>query len=137
MQRVRWRNHPLLLDGAHNPHAAQQLNLERRHWPGEETGIDWILGIQSHKQAVDMLQTLLKPRDRAWIVPVPDHSSWTLGALLERSPQWRHQLTAASSAEQALVEINSPGRRQNPLPVLAGSLYLIGDLLARAVVTAE
>ena len=73
----------------------------------------------------------------AWIVPVPDHSSWTLVALLERSPQWRHQLTAASSAEQALVEINFRGSYQNSLPVLAGSLYLIGDLLARAVVTAE
>ena len=137
LQRALWRNHPLLLDGAHNPHAAQQLNLERRHWSGEEKGIDWILGIQSHKQAVAMLQTLLKPQDRAWIVPVPDHRSWTLESLLQRSPQWRHQLTAASSAEQALVEINSPGRRQNSVPVLAGSLYLIGDLLARAVVAAE
>ena len=88
-----------------------------------------------------MLQTLLQPQDRAWIVPVPDHNSWTLEALLQRSPQWtqqwRQQLIAASSVEQALVQINAPERRKSTVPVLAGSLYLIGDLLARAVVTTE
>ena len=141
MQRVHWRNEPLLMDGAHNPPAAQQLNLERRHWPGEKEGVNWILGIQAHKQGIAMLQTLLHPQDRAWIVPVPDHNSWTLEALLQRAPQWTqqwtHQLTAASSVEQALVQINTPEQRKSTVPVLAGSLYLIGDLLARAVVTAE
>ena len=141
MQRVRWRNEPLLMDGAHNPPAAEQLNLERRHWPGEKEGVNWILGIQAHKQGVAMLQTLLQPQDRAWIVPVPDHNSWTLEALLQRSPQWTQQWTqqliAASSVEQALIQINAPERRKSTVPVLAGSLYLIGDLLARAVVTAE
>lgn len=137
MQRVRWRNEPLLMDGAHNPPAAEQLHLERRHWPGEEAGVNWILGIQAHKQAIAMLQILLQPQDRAWIVPVPDHNSWTLEALLQRSPQWTHQLISASSVEQALVQINTPEQRKSAVPVLAGSLYLIGDLLARAVVTAE
>ena len=137
MQRVRWRNEPLLMDGAHNPPATEQLHLERRHWPGEEAGVNWILGIQSHKQAIAMLQILLQPQDRAWIVPVPDHNSWTLEALLQRSPQWTDQLISASSVEQALVQINTPEQRKSAVPVLAGSLYLIGDLLARAVVTAE
>tara|TARA_B100001093_G_scaffold110671_1_gene102958 strand:+ start:605 stop:1864 length:1260 start_codon:yes stop_codon:yes gene_type:complete len=137
MQRVRWRNEPLLMDGAHNPPAAEQLHLERRHWPGEEAGVNWILGIQAHKQAIAMLQILLQPQDRAWIVPVPDHNSWTLEALLQRSPQWTDQLISASSVEQALVQINTPEQRKSAVPVLAGSLYLIGDLLARAVVTAE
>jgi dihydrofolate synthase/folylpolyglutamate synthase len=125
------------MDGAHNPPAAEQLHLERRHWPGEEAGVNWILGIQAHKQAMAMIQTLLQPQDRAWIVPVPDHNSWTLEALLQRSPQWTHQLISASSVEQALVQINTPEQRKSAVPVLAGSLYLIGDLLARAVVTAE
>ena len=129
------------MDGAHNPPAAEQLNQERRHWPGEKEGVNWILGIQAHKQGIAMLQTLLQPQDRAWIVPVPDHNSWTLEALLQRSPQWTQQWTqqliAASSVEQALVQINAPERRKSTVPVLAGSLYLIGDLLARAVVTAE
>ena len=137
MQRVRWRSEPLLMDGAHNPPAAEQLHLERRHWPGEEAGVNWILGIQAHKQAIAMLQILLQPQDRAWIVPVPDHNSWTLEALLQRSPQWTDQLISASSVEQALVQINTPEQRKSAVPVLAGSLYLIGDLLARAVVTAE
>ena len=99
--------------------------------------MNWILGIQSHKQAIAMLQILLQPQDRAWIVPVPDHNSWTLEALLQRSPQWTDQLISASSVEQALVQINTPEQRKSAVPVLAGSLYLIGDLLARAVVTAE
>ena len=137
LQTAHWQNHPVLLDGAHNPPAAAQLAMERRRWPGEEAGVCWILAMQAHKQAPTMLKHLLQPHDRAWIVPVPDHRSWTRSQLAEHCPQWRNQLLQADSGEAALLEIQQDGAWPRPMPVVAGSLYLLGDLFARAVVTAE
>ena len=137
LQTVRWRDQTLLLDGAHNPPAARQLGLERRQWPGQGAGVTWIFGIQAHKQGLAMLEILLQPQDQAWIVPVPGHSSWSRSSLLEQAPQWGGQLFEAPGVEQALLQIHGPQRRPGTLTVLAGSLYLIGDLLAQGLVTAE
>jgi dihydrofolate synthase/folylpolyglutamate synthase len=137
MQTARWQSHPVLLDGAHNPPAASQLAMERRRWTAEEAGVCWILAMQAHKQAPAMLEHLLQPPDRAWIVPVPEHRSWTHSQLAEQCPQWRNQLLQADSGEAALLEIERLGTWPRPMPVVAGSLYLLGDLFARAVVTAE
>ena len=137
LQTVTWQGHPLLLDGAHNPPAAQQLALERQSWQGQDNGVVWILGIQAHKQAVKMLQLLLQPQDQAWIVPVPDHRSWTRDALVQAEPHWGDQLRDASSAEDALKRIQETSGWPQPMPVLAGSLYLIGDLLEQGLVQAE
>ena len=137
LQTVTWQGHPLLLDGAHNPPAAQQLALERQSWQGQDNGVVWILGIQAHKQAVKMLQLLLQPQDQAWIVPVAEHRSWTRDALMQAEPHWGNQLRDASSAEDALKRIQETSGWPQPMPVLAGSLYLIGDLLEQGLVQAE
>ena len=71
------KDNQIILDGAHNPHAAKQLAVERNNWKRQEMGVNWVLGIQSHKQAPRMLRYLLKPSDKAWIVPIPNHTSWT------------------------------------------------------------
>jgi dihydrofolate synthase / folylpolyglutamate synthase len=139
MQPMRWRGHPLLLDGAHNPAAAARLAAERRHWPGERGGIDWILGIQAHKQAEPMLNSLLQPSDRAWIVPVPDHRSWSAEALQRLCPDLAHQLLETSGPDPVLSvldRLECRGWPQVP-PVIAGSLYLLGDLLRRDLLHAE
>jgi dihydrofolate synthase/folylpolyglutamate synthase len=137
LQTVTWQGHPLLLDGAHNPPAAQQLALERQRWQGHGQGVVWILGIQAHKQAVEMLQQLLLPQDQAWIVPVSNHRSWTREALLQARPHWKDQLSDAHSPEDALKRIERSSDWPQPMPVLAGSLYLIGELLEQGLVQAE
>ena len=144
LQSVTWRSHGLWIDGAHNPPAAEVLHHERRRWPGAEQGVTWILAIQAHKDAPAMLHTLLTAKDQCWIVPVPGHRSWTRSMLLERNPGWSHQLqelpeTAAHPSESHSCDQNPVLRvleqleRQGwpaAMPVIAGSLYLIGDLLA-------
>ena len=137
LQTVTWQGHPLLLDGAHNPPAAHQLALERQRWQGHGQRVVWILGIQAHKQALEMLQLLLQPQDQAWIVPVANHRSWTREALLQARPHWKDQLIDAASPEDALKRIEETRDWPQPMPVLAGSLYLIGDLLEQGLVQAE
>jgi dihydrofolate synthase/folylpolyglutamate synthase len=101
----------------------------------------------ANKQGPEIVSTLLAPGDRAWIVPVPGHSSWSRDALAEACPALAQQLHAAPSLEAALstagapceataVESNptkKPTKKptqwaQQPI-VVAGSLYLIGHLL--------
>ena len=136
LETVRWREHRLCLDGAHNPPAAVQLAEERVHWTNASTGVVWILAIQAHKDAAAMLQALLQPQDQAWIIPVPGHKSWCRAALLTELPDRGNQLQEADSLETVLNQLNSDGW-PTPMPIVAGSLYLIGDLFARGVVTAE
>ena len=84
-----------------------------------------------------MLDHLLADRDQAWIVPVPGHRSWTRDALLEERADWEEQLHDAPCAEAALETLAGREGWPDPVPVIAGSLYLIGDLLGRGVLTAE
>ena len=136
LETVHWREHRLRLDGAHNPPAAVQLAEERVHWTSASIGVVWILAIQAHKDAAAMLQALLQPQDQAWIIPVPGHKSWCRAALLKELPDRGNQLQEADSLETVLNQLNSDGW-PTPMPIVAGSLYLIGDLFARGVVTAE
>ena len=136
LQTVHWGDQKLRLDGAHNPPAAVQLAEERNQWIDASNGVVWILAIQAHKDAVAMLQTLLQPQDQAWIIPVPSHKSWSRSALLQELPQLEHQLQEADGLETVLNHLSS-NEWPTPVPIVAGSLYLIGDLFARGVVTAE
>ena len=136
LQTVHWGDQKLHLDGAHNPPAAVQLAEERSQWIDASNGVVWILAIQAHKDAVAMLQTLLLPQDQAWIIPVPSHKSWSRSALLQELPQLEHQLQEADGLETVLNHLSS-NEWPTPVPIVAGSLYLIGDLFARGVVTAE
>ncbi len=140
LQQLSWRGHDLLLDGAHNPPAAEVLRLEldrRSATQGTaQAGRHWVLGMLANKAGPEILQILLAPGDRAWIVPVPGHASWSTEALQAACPTWSQALQSAPDLETALSEATaaggqSTGGSQAAPPVLvAGSLYLIGHLLA-------
>ena len=120
LQRWRWRGRPLLLDGAHNLPAAQRLRAELDDHP-ERHGLAsgprrWVVGMLAHKQGPEMLDALLAPGDQAWLVPVPEHASWSREALLQ-----------AADLDAALAAATAQGA--GPV-VVAGSLYLLGALLA-------
>jgi dihydrofolate synthase/folylpolyglutamate synthase len=139
LQTLAWGSHTLLLDGAHNLPAAQALRAELdRRWP--QPGRRWVLGMLANKDAPAMLEALLTPTDQGWIVPVPGHACWSLEALQAACPRWSANLHAADDLEQALAQAlpkallqAEPGAKPPPasMPVVvAGSLYLIGHLLA-------
>jgi dihydrofolate synthase/folylpolyglutamate synthase len=134
LQQLHWRGVPLLLDGAHNPPAAAALRAELDQHPARH-GLSegprcWLLGMLANKQGPELVATLLAPGDQAWIVPVPGHASWSRGALAAAVPRQARQLAEAADLGQALALARraAPGRRL----ILAGSLYLIGSLLAAA-----
>jgi dihydrofolate synthase / folylpolyglutamate synthase len=116
-----------LIDGAHNTAAAIAL---REYVDTLDTPISWMVGMLSTKAHREIFQALLRPGDRLYLVPVPDHSSADLDMLadlahsicpeigsIEIHPDLVSGLTAA---------ISSSNTHRS---VLCGSLYLLGYFL--------
>tara|TARA_Y100001968_G_scaffold140202_1_gene128274 strand:+ start:1322 stop:2476 length:1155 start_codon:yes stop_codon:yes gene_type:complete len=133
LQTIYWKNMPILIDCAHNPHAAKTLSEERRKWSADDTDVQWIIGIQKHKDAPGILKSLVKSNDAVYIVPVPECLSWTPKELLANCPLLSKKLNGADNIEQALSDIYLKKNCSNPFPVITGSIYLIGDLLKKSI----
>ena len=121
LERRRWRGRELLLDGAHNPPAALALRQELDRQQARR----WLLGIQRHKQAPELLDALLAPGDRLAIVAIPDHLSWSAAELVAERPALAAQIEAATDLVAGLDWLTAPG----PLPVVSGSLHLLGAVI--------
>ncbi|MEO0407460.1 MAG: folylpolyglutamate synthase/dihydrofolate synthase family protein [Cyanobacteria bacterium P01_A01_bin.135] len=137
LQWMRWRGRPLLVDGAHNAEAALVLRQYLDQTLGERP-VSWVIGMLATKDHPAVLKALLRPGDRACFVPVPDHQSATptdLKAIARAvCPQVLVQTAAdgATGLDWAIAHasnIDSDPRQAQP--VLCGSLYLIGHLLAQ------
>jgi dihydrofolate synthase/folylpolyglutamate synthase len=133
LQQLSWRGRPLLLDGAHNRPAAIALRTELDSHPsrhGLEPGPRcWVLGMLANKQGAEIASALLAPGDQAWIVPVGGHASWSRPALAAACPQLAAQLQDAADLPAAL---GAAHQARTGRVIVAGSLYLIGELLASA-----
>ena len=135
LQKAKWKDIPIIIDCAHNPHATKQLSLERDQWDGEKNGIYWIFAIQKQKDAPSMINSLLRPNDIAWITPVPNHSSWMKKDLLKSNPKYSSQLKNTSTIEEALCEIALyKEKKKKSKIVITGSIYLLGELIKRQLI---
>lgn len=134
--RLQWLDYQgqrILIDGAHNQPAAVFLRqyldqiLEKR----PETAVTWIIGLLENKDHQGILGALLRPGDRLYIVPIANHicaDPVALQSLGERLcphletcqtwPNWQRAI------HQACIQTE-----KNYLPVIAGSLYLVGEVL--------
>ena len=115
--------------------------------PLDGCGRRWLLGIQRHKQGAAMVRALLAPGDQAAITPLPEHASWSAADLAAACPElapqlqqmpgpaaglaWLHQPAGSGpgAGDQALSGGDSCPAPAAPLPVVAGSLYLLGALI--------
>ncbi len=130
LQRIYWKGKPLLLDGAHNPHAASELAKERLLWKENEKGVHWILGIQSHKKGPEIIRLLVKKNDHAWIIPVPNQNSWLASELSKSCPDLSNQLHQISNVEEILERFIKRGEWPKPFPIIAGSLFLFENFMS-------
>jgi dihydrofolate synthase/folylpolyglutamate synthase len=121
----RFQGQPLLVDGAHNPPAAEALRRELDQRTHEEPlARRWLIGIQRHKDAPSLLRTLLREGDAVRVVALPqEHSSWSAGDL-EAATGFQLETGAPERASNLAWLVDSPA-----LPVACGSLYLVAELL--------
>lgn len=124
LQWTEWRGHPLLIDGAHNPAAAQVLRQYVDTLPPQP--VNWVMGMLSTKDHADIFQALLRAGDRLWVVPVPDHSSGVPGELAELAQTVCPGLELCQACDHLTQGLELAFSGENHQTVLCGSLYLIG-----------
>ena len=150
LERRCFAGRPLLLDGAHNPPAAEALRreLDRLASQAEEPQPEepqseesramerstaasprrWLIGIQRHKDAPQLLRALLRPGDALRVTALPEHACWRAAELrdLPELEAAQLEITDASGDLQAdLAWLVASAA----LPVACGSLYLVAELL--------
>jgi dihydrofolate synthase/folylpolyglutamate synthase len=130
LQWTTWKNHRLLIDGAHNPAAAVAL---REYVDTLNTSLTWVMGILSTKDHADIFKALLRTGDRLYLVPVPDHSSADpdiLATLAQNlCPELADCRTYLNLEEGLQAATSNTSDTSERLIVLCGSLYLVGHFL--------
>ena len=143
---VRWpgrfqvlgRDPVLVLDGAHNPGGARALAASlRAYFPGQP--ITFVIGISADKDQVGILEALA-PQASRLILTAAAHpraaapeALATAAASLNPPPGWTIE-TAAASSEALALAMAAP---RTPIICVAGSLFLIGEVLAQRPETAD
>ncbi|MEH2311868.1 MAG: folylpolyglutamate synthase/dihydrofolate synthase family protein [Nostoc sp.] len=138
MQWTTWNNHKLLIDGAHNPAAAQVLrqyvdSLDAvNHKP-----VNWVIGMFSDKDHADIFAALLRPGDRLYLVPIsiepwPGRTSADLDYLANLAYSLCPELGDRQIYPDLFtaLEAATSTATTDDLIVLCGSLYLVGDFLS-------
>ncbi|MEB3341807.1 folylpolyglutamate synthase/dihydrofolate synthase family protein [Okeania sp.] len=128
LQWTTWKNRQLLIDGAHNAAAAQVLGRYVRtlNYPS----ISWVMGMLSTKEHSAIFQALLRPGDRLYLVPVPDHSSADLEQLRTMAQDICTELEFCQVYSHLTAGLEKAINDSENLIVLSGSLYLLGHFIA-------
>jgi dihydrofolate synthase/folylpolyglutamate synthase len=123
-----------LLDGAHNPAAVDAVVESLPELLGGRA-LALVLGVLEDKDAAAMLAALLPLCERAWFTAPPSQRALPPATLLSLARQLGFErATCESQPGRALAAAQSWARaREGGAAVLAtGSVYLVGDLIARA-----
>lgn len=132
----------VLLDGAHNAQSAEVLGHEVERLrecarcAGKGTGVAWVLGASEGRNVEELLRPLLRPGDAVfavefgpvagmpWVKPV------AACQILEAAGKVVNQKigTAVDCGRDIPKALNAAIRHRQGLTVIAGSLYLVGDV---------
>ena len=132
--RVRWpgrfdvvRREPyLVLDGAHNPAGARALALSLREVFGDQP-VTLVLGLSQDKDARAILSALVPGAARVILTRASNPRAADPAVLVASLPPEAGVVETAPSPSEALqMAMRAP---QTPIVCVAGSLFLIGDVL--------
>ncbi|MDL5057294.1 bifunctional folylpolyglutamate synthase/dihydrofolate synthase [Geitlerinema calcuttense] len=129
LQWYSWQNTRILIDGAHNPAAAQVLRQYIETLGYAETQITWVMGMLSTKDHRDIFQALLKPGNQLNLVPVPNHDCAEPQQLAKLAQEVTSELALCQVHPDVETALTAAVADPQHLVILCGSLYLIGDFL--------
>ena len=131
--RLQWstyKEHQILIDGAHNPASAEVLRQFVNTL--KSSSIHWVMGMLSTKDHADVFKELLRSGDRLSLVPVPGHSSANPQELAVLAKQICPELADCCVYENVFSALETAIEKSGQdLIVLCGSLYLIGDFFEK------
>jgi dihydrofolate synthase/folylpolyglutamate synthase len=135
LQWIPWHDHPLLIDGAHNPAAASVLRAYVDTYLAQTATADapvtWLMGMLATKDHKDIFQALLRPGDHLHLVPVPGHLTASPADLALLAQAVCPQLAKIRLHTALTAGLESIGQPPTALRVCCGSLYLLGELFKR------
>lgn len=133
LQWVNWSNSGtrLLVDGAHNGAAAQVLRQYVDQISPQP--VNWVMGMLSTKDHEGIFKALLRPGDRLYLVPVPDHSSAQPEDLAAIAQLICPELAAVKCYPQWALALEDSLSNCDTLTILCGSLYLLGHFFANQI----
>ncbi|MBP0020184.1 MAG: bifunctional folylpolyglutamate synthase/dihydrofolate synthase [Cyanobacteria bacterium SBLK] len=127
LQWTQWQQKKMLVDGAHNPAAAQIL---RQYVDTLNVPIAWVLGILATKDQKGILEALLRPRDRLYLVPVPNKEYTEPQKLAKIAREVCPNLLSCQTHLELFLALEQ-ATNNDSLVVLGGSLYLVGYFLEK------
>jgi dihydrofolate synthase/folylpolyglutamate synthase len=120
-----------VLDGAHNPHAVDALVQSLPELVGDRP-LALVMGVLDDKDAAAMLERLLGVSERAWFTAPPSRRALSPGALQSRARQLGFKdASCDADPARALAQAQGWARSRGGAVLATGSVYLVGDLLAR------
>jgi dihydrofolate synthase / folylpolyglutamate synthase len=121
----------LVLDGAHNPAAMTALVESLPEvLGGRPVGV--VMGVLEDKDAAGMLGTLLGVCERAWFTAPASSRALSPAVLQSLARQRGFDAVACEPVPwQAFLEARSWASARGAAVLVTGSVYLVGDLLAR------
>lgn len=127
LQWYKWQQTEILIDGAHNSASAKVL----RDYVNtlNVSSVHWVMGMLSTKDHADIFKALLNPGDSLYLVPVPGHSSADPNSLATLATEICPGLIQCQVHRDVFAGLDAAIGKE--LVVLCGSLYLIGDFLAK------
>lgn len=122
----------LWLDGGHNPSAARAVaDFFRAQVPAGRS-FHMVLGLLENKDAAGVLKPFRSRSVTVHPVPVPNHAHHAPGALADIADQAGLNAVPSRSVEEALRWIaRHADRKEPPIVLIFGSLYLAGEVLRR------
>jgi dihydrofolate synthase / folylpolyglutamate synthase len=132
LQQTTWKNRKILIDGAHNPDAANVLREYVDRLQDSPSQINWVIGILATKDCDDILKALLKKGDRLYLVPVPEPNSRSPDELAIIAQKVCPELALCQTFSDLTTALDAAVGGDN-LTVICGSLYLIGYFLQQQI----
>lgn len=123
------------LDGGHNPAAGMVLARWAQERWGDAPHLQLVCGMLKNKDAKGFLEPLTPTVGKLWAVPIHDEPNALVpGELEHKAKLMGLQAETAHNVLEAIQKIGKSVQNEQPVHVLiAGSLYLVGQILAEGV----
>ncbi len=119
---------PILVDGAHNPHAARAL-ARALHELAPKQPVGLVTSFLSDKDAAGFLRELAGCTRRLWIVPLAGERAMSPEGMQAAARSANLEALFKPDLAAALPEARAWAHDQQGLVCIAGSLYLAGEAL--------
>lgn len=128
MQRLE-DNPDVWLDGAHNPQAAAVLAATLDELGEQPTAL--VVGMMADKDSAGFFRALAPRISRVWTVPIANERAASPADLARRAAETGLRAEPAPSVEEAIASARAWASTLQGRVIIAGSLFLAGEVLAR------